>query len=1168
MKGSSNEFTQLSIFDEITKLINGNTADISQKDYAEIINHLKNAQQTALAREKEEKRRREEEERKKKEEQKRQKEEEHIKKVTSMDLPLSWENIFSSDERTQGVHADSISDGLIMSLANLARVDIEYISSITGEDYKTVICALRGSIFQNPEAWDECFYKGWETAEEYLSGNLMKKWKSAKEANEKYRGYFSENIRAIEKVLPPTIATKDIYVTLGSPWVPADVIDDFIEHLYGRKFQHMIHPGKNHPSFDYYGTIHDELTGTWEIPCKTRYGHNVTDTKTYGTDKLEALYILEKTLNMKSMAVMDEVSCPTNASGIKRVINKEETVLAIEKQQKMIAEFQNWVWSDPARRERLEMIFENNFSCVRRRIFDGSFLTFPGIAPHISLYPYQKNAVARILFSQNTLLAHDVGSGKTYIMLAAGMELRRMGISKKNLFVVPNNIIGQWERTAREMYPSSDFLVVEPKNFTPQKRIAVLEKIRDRDFDGIIMAYSCFERIPLSHEFYADQLLNTYEQTRQLLENAKKSTSKLRKYSEKIKKQLSELNATLSGLSNDVYFDELGITRLFIDEAHNYKNVPIETKVDKVLGITTSGSKKCSDMMDKVRMVQKTGGGVIMATGTPITNSITDAYIFQKYLQSGELGLLDLQSFDSWIGMFAERVTEFEIDVDTSSYRLATRFSKFHNLPELTSLLSQVADFHRADSENGLPQFDGYTDSLISKTKDFSKYLKDISSRADDVRHGRVMRTDDNMLKITTDGRKAALDLRLALPQSTFTYQSKAFRCAENVYSIYLNTANKKSTQLIFCDTSTPKSGFNMYSELRLLLCSMGVPSDHIAFIHDATTEKRRSMLFDAVRKGDIRILIGSTFKLGLGVNVQDKLIAIHHLDIPWRPADMTQREGRILRQNNENEKVYIYRYITEGSFDAYSWQLLETKQRFITGLLSGSYDERSGTDIEDTALNYAEIKALAVGNPLIKKRVETANELTRYLTLQRKTVETRIRLEKELSELPAQIDSQKRLIYHATEDKKNTSPLPIPQNTAEKNSYALWRKSIREKIFNALSENELKSKESYLMNYRGFKIILPANMIKEKPYVWLAGCGRYYVEAGGTEIGALVRIDNFIDNISIHIEKLHDGLFSLTGKMGDMEKELLNVVSYSDEIENLKTKLEEIDKKLGVDKK
>lgn len=1168
MKGSSNEFTQLSIFDEITKLISGNTADISQKDYAEIINHLKNAQQTALAREKEEERRRKEEERKKKEEQKRQKEEEHIKKVTSMDLPLSWENIFSSDERTQGVHADSISDGLIMSLANLARVDIEYISSITGEDYKTVICALKGSIFQNPEAWEECFYKGWETAEEYLSGNLMKKWKAAKEANEKYRGYFSENIRAIEKVLPPTVATKDIYVTLGSPWVPADIIDDFIEHLYGRKFQHMIHPGKNHPSFDYYGTIHDELTGTWEIPCKTRYGHNVTDTKTYGTDKLEALYILEKTLNMKSMAVMDEVSCPTNASGIKRVINKEETVLAIEKQQKMIAEFQNWVWSDPARRERLEIIFENNFSCVRRRIFDGSFLTFPGLAPHISLYPYQKNAVARILFSQNTLLAHDVGSGKTYIMLAAGMELRRMGISKKNLFVVPNNIIGQWERTAREMYPSSDFLVVDPKNFTPKKRKAVLEKIRDRDFDGIIMAYSCFERIPLSHEFYSDQLLNTYEETRQLLENAKKSTSKLRKYSEKIKKQLSELKGTLSNLSNDIYFDELGITRLFVDEAHNYKNVPIETKVDKVLGITKGGSKKCSDMMDKVRMAQKAGGGVVMATGTPITNSITDAYIFQKYLQSGELGLLDLQSFDSWIGMFAERVTEFEIDVDTSSYRLATRFSKFHNLPELTSLLSQIADFHRADSENGLPQFDGYTDSLIAKTKDFSKYLKDISSRADDVRHGRVMRTADNMLKITTDGRKAALDLRLALPQSTFTCQSKVFRCAENVYSIYLNTAEKKSSQLIFCDTSTPKSGFNIYSELRLLLVKMGIPPEQIAFIHDASTERRRLALFDAVRKGDVRILIGSTFKLGLGVNVQDKLIAIHHLDIPWRPADMTQREGRILRQNNENENVYIYRYITEGSFDAYSWQLLETKQRFITGLLSGSYDERSGTDIEDTALNYAEIKALAVGNPLIKKRVETANELTRYLTLQRKTVETRLKLEKELSELPAQIDSQKRLIYHATEDKKSAHPLPIPQNTAEKNAYALKRKEIREKIFKAIRENELKGKETYLSDYRGFKIILPANMIKEKPYVWLVGCGRYYVESGDTEIGALVRIDNFIDNMSLHIEKLHDGLTLLTDKQRDMEKELKDIVSYTDEIEDLRTMLEEIDKKLGVDKK
>ena len=708
---------------------------------------------------------------------------------------------------------------------------------------------------------------------------------------------------------------------------------------------------------------------------------------------MPALYILERTLNMKTVAVTDEVICHTNASGVKRVINKSETVLALEKQQKMIKAFQRWVWKDQKRKERLEIIFENNFSCVRRRIFDGSFLDFPTMSPSVNLYPHQKNAVARILFSPNTLLAHDVGSGKTYIMIAAGMELKRMGLSRKNLYVVPNNIVGQWEKLFSVMYPDSKLLCVEPKNFTPTKRESVLEQIRDEDFDGIIMAYSCFEQIPLSKDFYTEQLQETLDKISELASNTNKATSKLERKKEAVRKALSSLELAMDNMYDTVYFDELGITRLFVDEAHNYKNVPIETKVDKVLGISSKGSKKCRDMMDKVRLVQKqnNGGGVVMATGTPITNSITDAFVMQKYLQSGELGMLDLQSFDSWVGMFAERVTEFEIDVDTSSYRLATRFAKFHNLPELTALLSSIADFHQVDSSIGIPNFDGYKDALISKTSEFAAYLDDISARAELVRKGIVSRSDDNMLKITTDGRKAALDMRLVEPNTSFTYQSKVARCAENVFDIYCETQSDKSTQLIFCDSSTPKSGFNVYDEVKRLLIGMGVPSEEIAFIHDAGTESKREKLFSRLRSGNVRILIGSTFKLGLGVNIQNKLIALHHLDVPWRPADMTQREGRILRQGNENKKVYIYRYITEGSFDAYSWQLLETKQRFISGLLSGSLTERSGSDIESTVLDYAQVKALAVGNPLIKERVETANELTRYLALQRKAIDNLI---------------------------------------------------------------------------------------------------------------------------------------------------------------------------------
>lgn len=1168
-KNHSGDSAQLSLFD-ILGLAGNIDSKYSSDEIEEVIGKLRAAKRTAEKHEENERRRREKEELERKAREEKEKKEAHIREVTCMDLPLDWENAFNQDVRTQGIHADSISDGLIFSLSNLGRVDIEYISSITGEDYKTIIGALKGSIYQNPETWDECFYKGWETSEEYLSGNMMRKWKAAKEADKEYDGYFADNVKAIEKVLPPTVATKDIYVTLGSPWVPTDIIDDFIEHLLGdwRRYWYSI---DNEEDFN---TKHDELTGTWEIPFKSRYNHDVKVTRTYGTDRINALHILERTLNMKSVAVTDEVVCNTNSSGKKRVINQSETILAIEKQNKMIKAFQKWIWDDERRKERLEIIFENNFSCVRRRIFDGSFLRFSNMSPAISLYPYQKDAVARILFTPNTLLAHDVGAGKTYVMIAAAMEMHRMGLSEKNMFVVPNNIVGQWKNIFYAMYPSANILCVEPKSFAPSKRESVLERIRDVDFDGIIIAYSCFERIPLSKEYYQNQLIDEQELIAEIAGKKNKATSRLKKKQEAVSKALSELAVTMDDLYNGVYFDDLGITRLFVDEAHNFKNVPIETKADKVLGISASGSKKCKDMMDKVHMVQKKndGAGVVFATGTPITNSITDAFIMQMYLQSGELAMLDLQNFDSWIGMFAERSTEFEIDVDTSSYRLATRFSKFHNLPELTSLLSSIADFHQVDTSVGIPKIDGYTDALVSKTNEFADYLKDISQRAEDVRKGYVNRKDDNMLKITMDGRKAALDLRLVDPSAMFTYQSKVARCVENVADIYFRTTAQKSVQIIFCDTSTPKTGFNIYDEVKTMLQSKGVPSDKIAFIHDARTEAQRNTMFAQVRKGDIRVLLGSTFKLGLGVNIQDKLIALHHIDVPWRPADMTQREGRILRQGNTNSKVQIFRYITEGSFDAYSWQLLETKQRFITGLLSGSLTERSGTDIEDTVLDYAEVKALAVGNPLVKERVKTANELSRYLTLQRKLVDSRIRMEKELLEMPGKISNQENNIAQCEADIafyngwKQENPEPVDSKV--KKEATEKRKHLREYIHSSLIGYVLEPKEKALTTYRGFEIILPANMTREKPYIWLKRNGRYYVELGDTNTGNLIRIDNFLDDLQKHFDKLKNGFAKLQEREYQLKEELKKHESFSDEIVECRKKLEILNKKLGVDKK
>ena len=1090
-------------------------------------------------------------------------------------------------DRARRRSAGSIYDALIFSLADLGRVDIEYMADISGETPDSVISALRGSIFQDPLKWDGDPYEGWETAEEYLSGNLMRKLKEAREAGRQHGDRFAGNIRAIEKVLTPAASADDIYITLGSPWVPADVIDDFMLHLFGDPLRHW-HSIYKERIMESWRTKHDELTGTWEIPEKSRYDHSVAVRRTYGTEKMEALHILEKTLNMKTVKVTTEIKAEGNSSGKKRVVDKEETAAALEKQRRLIGEFRRWVWADPARKERLEKIFEDRYGCVRQRHFDGSFLEFPGLSPEVALYPYQKDAVARIIFSPNTLLAHDVGAGKTYVMIAAGQELRRMGLSKKNMYVVPNNIVQQWRSIFLRMYPEARLLCVEPGSFVPKKRQEVLRQIRDGKFDGIIIAYSCFEQIPLSKKYRIKELRREKKDITALVRQKSKATARLKKKKEAIEKELAELLAAGDPAADEaIYFEQLGITRLFVDEAHNFKNIPIDTKIDSVLGISTRGSKKCREMMDKVHMIQQKNGGkgVVLATGTPITNSVTDAFVMQQYLQSGELRLLDLGNFDSWIGMFAEKVTEFEVDVDTNGYRLATRFARFHNLPELTALLSSVADFHRVDDRAGLPAFSGYDDVLLPKTPEFSEYLNKISVRADDVRKGRVSRRDDNMLKITTDGRKAALDLRLVEAKARFVFESKVARCAENIAKIYYKTAPYRSTQIVFCDISTPKAGFNLYDELKTLLVGCGLKPEEIAFIHDAATASARSALFARVREGEIRVLIGSTFKLGLGVNIQDRLIALHHMDVPWRPADMTQREGRILRQGNTSERAYIFRYITEGSFDAYSWQLLETKQKFISALLSGSLTERSGSDIDDTVLDYAEVKALAIGNPLVKKRVEAANELSRLMTLQRKAIDSKIGLEKELLSVSGRIEDIADRIEKCKKDRaaceeRNTGIPPLRGSRAqygESREGALSdglsddgheRRAIREQINRAVRENILEREEKKLMTYRGFDLILPAHMMGDNPYIIIAGEGRYRVEMGDTEVGNLIRIDNFIRNLSGHLEKLEISLEKLKERKKDIEAELEKKESYSEQISSCKETIEKMDKKLKAGKK
>ena len=1115
---------------------------------------------------------------------------EHVNEVTRMDLPLDYVNSFDSDDRAS-IHCETVSDALMMSLDMLGLVDIEFIASVTGADLKTVIEDLKGSIYQNPLHWNEVFYKGWETADEYLSGNLMHKYRVAKEANEKYNGYFQNNVTALEGVLEPDIATEDIYVTLGSPWIPTDIIDDFIAFMaFGgdlnckeAKEYYAISQQKD------YAVRHDEYTGYWEIPNKTRFRAShfhgmfeAVNSKIYGTERMDMLYVLENTLNMKTLSVSDSKD-PSDPDCKVRIINKDETVKLLEKQKYMIEVFQKWVWDNEDRKTRLQAAYCRKYGNVKKRVFDGSFLELPGLSDKVKLYDYQKNAVARILFSPNTLLAHDVGSGKTYIMIAAGMELKRLGKSKKNLYVVPNNIIGQWESIFKTMYPEANILTVSIRNFGPDKRSETLNRIKNENFDAILMTYSCFDMLSLSDKYY----IRLYKERLEMLEKATKnffSKGKIEDKRRHIRDTLAKLQQTYKKTPKIMPFDELGINTLFVDEAHNYKNIDLESRISRVRGTGSSGSTKGNGMMDKVHCIQRMndGGRVIFATGTPVTNSLSDIYVMQKYLQEGELEFQEIQNFDAWAGMYAEKTTDFEIDVDTNSYHLVTRFSRFCNIPELTATLSSIADFHKVDKAAGIPELEGYCDSLSDGSDDFKNYLRDISNRADDIRKKRVTIKEDNMLKVTSDGRKAALDMRLIDTAFGLDLNAKVMRCAENVFDVYANTRETKGTQLVFCDISTPKEGFNLYDEVKKLLVAMGIPDNEIAFIHDADTDIQRQALFRAMRSGEIAVLVGSTAKMGHGMNVQKHLAAIHHLDVPWRPSDMVQREGRILRRGNENKKVRIFRYITKASFDAYSWQLLETKQRFISQIMAGEAVMRDGTDIDDTVLNYAEVKALAVGNPRIKRRVEVCNELDKYRILQKDYLEDRRKKERELRELPQRIEAQKARIRKCQ--------LDIDAYQQEKIDYKSMKyedqKAIREAVYNAVQRNQNNPNPVEVLTFQGFKVVVPAYMVPRMParrqaaegsgedvsvtrmpipYVQLVKNGTYYIEIE-SESGITKRLNNYLENLSEQKARYEDVLLSLENRLRITEEELnKEVKGYADEIDGLRQELNELNEELGV---
>lgn len=1053
-----------------------------------------------------------------------------------IDFDFDWNGNYE-DEEAVTVCADSAADGLLKSLDDKGCVDVAYIAAVCGKDPDTVIHELSGSIYRNPANWDGDKLTNWETSDEYLSGNIAAKLRIAKEQNLVFFGEFNENIRALSALIGPGVSGDDIYFCIGSPWLPAFLFDEFMLHLIGEEKVNGKYRTATFEAFlkRPFCVRHDDITGTWEIPHKSRfdwltYGkyRNVLY-NVYGTNRMSMVHLLEATLNMRTPNVTDEVT-DFRTGKPKRVSNKEETMKLVDRQELLQREFRNWIRVSKERSAIVRNAYNAKYGNIIRRVFNGAFLSFPTMSPAVTLYPYQKDAVARILLSKNTLLAHSVGAGKTYEMIAAGQELMRTGRSAKNLYVVPNNVVGQWRDIFLTMYPDAKLLVVTNANFNIHRQTATLVEIRDGKYDGIIMASSCFDRISLSKRYLledCDEKLYRLDEAGANLQYEGRLDRKKRAVRYEKDKILADPKLNNNGLN----FDDLGITFFALDEAHLYKNAGVDTAMTNVLGLGGKCAKSAS-MMEKVHYVQKSGGRVVFATGTPITNSLCDIFVLQKYLQNDELEMLGLSEFDSWAGMFADKSTGFEIDVDTNSYHMVTRFSRFCNVPELAKIFSSVADFHPAETERGMPRFEGYDISEGEGSEELTEYLKEISRRADDVRSGKVPRDEDNLLKITIGGKMVALDVRLVNESAKDYPESKVNRCADNIAEIYFETRDKKYAQIVFCDSSTPKDGFNMYDELKRKLVERGLPAECIAFVHDSCTDSARNRLFAAVNKGDVAVIIGSTAKLGFGVNVQERLCALHHLDVCWKASDMVQREGRILRPGNKCERVRIFRYITKGSFDAYSWQLLENKQRFTEQILQGCAEEREGSDVDCTSLSYAEVKALAVGNPLMKKRVETQTVLDKYRMLQRAYIEDRHRKTAELGLLPSQIAEQEDTIARAERDFAEIRPLvPELDDLSDEG-----KKELASKIWSAVNSCINLDDDTYVSSIAGFDIIVPAHMapkVKRRedseeqdsnthyaiPYICLCRNGRYYLDVE-TEKGIIARLSHFLSPYKVAVRR------------------------------------------------
>lgn len=1040
-----------------------------------------------------------------------------------------------------------VEDAFKICLDKFGGVDIEYIASLSLLSLKDTILALDNKIYRLPEFEGDWFYKGYVCESEYLSGNLMQKYNALNKISGIKNTIYAKNLQAIKNLLPPKPKFNEIYMGLGAPWIPASYVGDFIQYLY------RVSVVRNKRICE---VIYQKAIGKWMVILNVDVRSTVLASKTYGTERMDMFKILEKTLNHEQIRISDadsEGDKPT------RRLNREQTMLAEEKRTRLKEAFTRYLQDLPDdKKKELIDIYYNLYCGYKTRYFKGAEYTLKGNVANITLYDYQKTAVLRIMRSPSTLLAHDVGAGKTYAMIVSCHEMfLRNGY--KSMIVVPNSILAQWAEDYYFLYPNAKVMVVTPPEFSPAKKALTLEKMRDGDEEAILISYSSFEMIESGYdqaiadgEEYIKLLTKGLEDN--MLKKVKvrnKLNASLQKEIERVRLRVCEYTRDKSKLS-EITFEDLNIKALYIDEAHNYKNLPLESSLGTIKGINVEGSKKCADVYLKTRIVKvKNGGKLIFATGTPVTNSVADVYVMQKYLSRENLVYSEVERFDCWAQTFGEVTCAYEIDVDTDNYRMTTRFNKFNNLGQLSAMLNVFTDFQVA-GKDGLPEVASVQTVVVQKTALQRKLLSEISERVDRIRAGLVERKVDNLLKVTTDGRKLALDARLVTDEEGVS-GNKIHECAIKVANIYYTHSGK--TQLVFCDIGTPKQEYNVYDDLKKKIVAFGIGEEEVGFVHDATSDLKRAKMFESVNNGVIRILIGSTFKLGTGVNVQEKLIAIHHLDVPWRPSDMVQREGRLVRKGNTNEKVYIYRYVTDGSFDAYSWQLLENKQRFITELLTGTAKGADERKLDDAVLSYAEVKALAVGNPLVKNRVETVNEIARIKMLLSDEQKRIDEVEYIKRTMPDKIASLKERLRGVRKDAKEFALLG---EIADKST-------IGELITKSINENALGLKETFITQVGIFKIILPANFNKVHPYLILEGYSRYTVDIATFGIGAVVKIENFLSSLSDSAKAVNETVIGMEMQLKQAQSAVFESEGYNEKLQELYKKLEEIDKQLGI---